>query len=280
MRYKLFTFFLALITGIGTLFAEVYSGTCGDDLNWSLDTETGALTITGTGTMTDWSNSSGMSWYSYRSSIRSVIIEDGVTSIGNYAFSNCTGLISVAIPESVTSIGNSAFSNCSGLTSVTIGNCVTSIGEWAFDYCSGLTSVTIGNSVTNIGNWAFSNCSGLVSVTIPNSVTSIGVRAFRSCSGLRSMTCRATTPPTCEEESFNGVNVAIPFYVPAESVNLYKQAPVWKEFFNVQVLNTEAIENVQGEETQTLRGTKTIKDGQVLILRGEKTYTVQGQEVK
>ena len=82
------------------------------------------------------------------------------------------------VTYSVTSIGDKAFSGCSGLTSVTIGNSVTSIGEWAFYDCWGLTSVTIGNSVTNIGSSAFYGCTGLTSVTIPNSVTSIGSSAF------------------------------------------------------------------------------------------------------
>ena len=104
-----------------------------------------------------------------------------VTSIGEYAFSQCSGLTSVTIPNSVTSIGASAFSGCSGLTSVTIPNSVTSIGGEAFYNCSGLTSVTIPNSVTSIGDGAFSNCSGLTSVTIPNSVTSIGSSAFDGC---------------------------------------------------------------------------------------------------
>ena len=92
-----------------------------------------------------------------------------VTSIGYYAFRNCSGLTSVTIPNSVTSIGGSAFSGCSGLTSVTIGNSVTSIGNYAFDWCNSLTSVTIGNSVTSIGNRAFYGCNGLTSI-ISNAV--------------------------------------------------------------------------------------------------------------
>ena len=85
---------------------------------------------------------------------------------------------------SITSIGEYAFSRCSGLTSVTIGNSVTSLGKYAFSGCSSLTSVTIPNSVTSIGESAFNRCSGLTSVTIPNSVTSIGKSAFTSCSSL------------------------------------------------------------------------------------------------
>ncbi|MGN0473923.1 MAG: leucine-rich repeat protein [Acutalibacteraceae bacterium] len=112
------------------------------------------------------------------------IIPDSVTSIGEWAFINCSGLTSVTIPDSVTSIGGSAFAYCSGLTSVTIPDSVTSIGSGAFHDCSGLTNVTIGNSVTSIGSRAFAYCSGLTSVTIGNSVTSIGFQAFYNCSGL------------------------------------------------------------------------------------------------
>ena len=113
---------------------------------------------------------------------------DGVTSIGDHAFENCTGLTSVTIPDSVTSIGAYAFYGCSGLTSVTIGNSVTSIGELAFFNCTGLTSITIPEGVTSIGNSAFNGCSGLTSVTIGKSVTSIGEYAFHGCSSLTSIT--------------------------------------------------------------------------------------------
>ncbi len=128
-------------------------------------------------------------WAFYNcSSLTSVTIGNSVTSIGSQAFSNCSSLTSVTIPNSVTSIGDWAFYDCSGLTSVTIPNSVTSIGSEAFYGCSGLTSVTIGNSVTSIGERAFYGCRGLTSVTIGNSVTSIGERAFYGCRGLTSVT--------------------------------------------------------------------------------------------
>ena len=120
--------------------------------------------------------------------VKEYILDEGVTSIGDYAFYGCSGLTSVTIPNSVTSIGESAFRDCSSLTSVTIPNSVTSIGNSAFRGCSGLTSVTIPNSVTSIEIYTFYGCSGLTSVTIPNSVTSIGESAFSVCSGLISVT--------------------------------------------------------------------------------------------
>jgi len=138
----------------------------------------------------------GSYYYIYDEYKGSVIIPESVTyngktysvtSIGDYAFSDCSGLTSVTIPNSVTRIGDYAFSDCSGLTSVTIPNSVTRIGDYAFYDCSGLTSVTIGNSVTRIGNSAFEYCSGLTSVTIPNSVTIIGGEAFDGCENLRTV---------------------------------------------------------------------------------------------
>ena len=111
-----------------------------------------------------------------------------MTSIAQYAFSNCTNLASITIPNSVTSIGVHAFENCSNLKSINIPSNVTSIGDYTFDGCSSLTSITIPNGVTYISNYVFRNCSGLTSITIPNSVTSIYKYAFYGCTSLSSIT--------------------------------------------------------------------------------------------
>ena len=196
MKKRIVSFILAVLL-ICTLlptaaFAAdiVASGTCGDNLTWTLDSE-GTLTISGTGAMTDYSNGSSVPWYRSRSSIKSVTIPNSVTSIGDYAFFNCSSLASVTIPDGVTSIGDHAFEGCSSLASVTIPDSVTSIGGSVFYGCSSLASVTIPNSVTSIGDYAFYYCSSLASVTIPDSVTSIGSSAFYGCSSLESVSILA-----------------------------------------------------------------------------------------
>ena len=172
-----------------SLFANVVTGTCGDNLQWSYDTDTKALTITGSGDMwnySQWENTTP--WAQVAGEITSVSLPDGVTSIGSWAFYQCSSLTSITIPNSVASIGIRAFSECSSLTSVTIPNSVTSIGEYAFSGCSSLTSVTIPNSVTSIGDGAFGDCTSLTFITIPHSVKSIGSSAFSNCSKLTSVT--------------------------------------------------------------------------------------------
>ena len=131
------------------------SGTCGPNLKWHL-TDNGVLTISGKGKMNDYSFDNRSPWYKY--DIKRIIIGDGVTTIGGFAFASCSALTSVTIPNSVTTIGWSTFASCSALTSITIPNSVTTIGSRAFKDCSALTSVTIPNSVTTIGLAAFCFC--------------------------------------------------------------------------------------------------------------------------
>ncbi len=172
---------LSLTAGLDfSAYAETVKGDCGDNATYTFDSSTGLLTISGKGEC--------YAPYSLVSEIKSVAILDGITSIDDGAFYDCTSLTSVTIPDSVTSIGEYAFENCTSLTSVTIPDSVTSIGEYAFENCTSLTSVTIPNSVTSIGEYAFCDCTSLTSVTIPDSVTSIGEYAFYDCTSLTSVT--------------------------------------------------------------------------------------------
>ena len=148
------------------------SGSCGlngDNVTWVLYDD-GELVISGTGAMEDYKFHEHTPWFMrYYNSIKSVTIGNNVTTVGDFAFSNCYYLTSVTLSDSVTSIGNYSFGNCESLNSITIPDSVASIGVQAFNYCESLTSVSIGDSVASIGDEAFGYCGSLISVTVDES---------------------------------------------------------------------------------------------------------------
>ena len=166
--------------------AALASGTCGENLTWVLE-ENGTLTVSGAGEMYNYARDSEP-WKDYQSSITTVYIENGVSSIGDCAFESCEALTDVTIADSVTSIGKNAFACCGGLTSVAIPGSVTSIGEYAFQYCRSLKTVTIPDGITSIKKGTFYNCTGLTDVTIGKNVENIESGAFEYCKGLTSVT--------------------------------------------------------------------------------------------
>ena len=169
-------------------------GECTGDISWSLSAD-GTLTVSGTGDMTDYSYSNTFGgdfgsywcdapWYRFYSRVKNVVIEGGVTSIGDGAFYHFDTLTSATIPNSVTSIGNCAFDGCTRLTDVTIPNSVTSIGGFAFRSCDSLISVVIPEGITDVDGDLFYKCTGLKSVTIPISVTKVDDLPFYGCEAL------------------------------------------------------------------------------------------------
>lgn len=162
------------------------SGTCGSNLSWTLDDE-GVLTISGTGAMNDWTSyKKDTPWYAYNSSIKKVVIESGVTSIGKCAFHSCNALTSMEIPDSVTCIGDYVAYNCENLSNVTISDTsvMTSIGMNAFGNCSKLSEFIIPDKVTSIGQYAFMFCTSLTSISIPDSMTVLTEGVFYGCESL------------------------------------------------------------------------------------------------
>lgn len=164
------------------------SGTCGENVTYYYEESSKTLTISGSGEMANYNNYNKFApWWNYKNAITSLVIDNGLTSIGSYAFGGCSGLTSIKIPDGVTSICDGAFLGCSGLTSVTIPEGMTSISSSVFLGCSGLISVNIPDGVTSIGDFAFQYCSGLTSIILPDGVTIIGSHAFSGCSSLTSI---------------------------------------------------------------------------------------------
>ncbi len=164
---------------------NVASGTCGNNVSWSLES-TGTLWIHGSGPMEDYTADGKAPWYDERSSILSVIIDPGVTAIGDYSFAFCSELAGVTIPSGVTEIGDFAFDACESLAEIQIPDCVADIGEYAF-YMSGLESLELPGSVTNVSERAFSYCESLGSIKLSSGVSVIGDHAFYGCSNLESL---------------------------------------------------------------------------------------------
>lgn len=182
---KLFTLLIAVFAAIG-LQAQT-SGSCGDNLNWSYNETTKTLTITGSGAMTDYAAAADRPWHTFRADVESIVVPDGLTNIGAYAFSGCK-MVNFTIPASVTSIGKYAFNYCSALTAIDIPAGVTTIGRSAFDYCNALASINLPEGLTSIGQRAFAVCKSLATISIPSTVTTLGQYTFAWCYNLQSAT--------------------------------------------------------------------------------------------
>ncbi len=162
---------------------EDADGKCGDNVYWKFDSSTGTLTIFGTGDMYDY-DYNNRPWTDYENKIKTVVIADGVTSVGDSAFEDCIKLTRVIISNSVIDIGISAFEFCSALTDIVIPNSVESIGGRAFYKCASLTNITIPDKVTSIIDYTFYYCTKLTSITFGKELTSIGDRTFYYCINL------------------------------------------------------------------------------------------------
>ena len=164
------------------------------------------------------------------SSLTSITIPSGITEIANYTFQDCSSLSSVTILGKLTNIGNYAFSGCTKLADFAIPATVTSIGKYAFYNCSSLTSVTIPDGMYYTDESVFSNCAGLAALTLHKNITSLGANSFYNCKGLQEIHCYAVTPPTCKTDALYGVSSSTKLYVPEESVETYSNTAPWSNF--------------------------------------------------
>ena len=176
------------VDGVCAVCGEVQileSGTCGDYVMWKLDAHN-TLTIYGSGPMENYDSFYGplAPWFDQRNGIVKVVVESGITELGDNAFYDCTNLANITIPDSVSNIRWATFSGCSSLESITIPDSVTRIGSYAFSNCSGLTTIVLPKSITSIEWHAFEGCSSLTKIFIPEGITSIKSFTFAGCSNL------------------------------------------------------------------------------------------------
>lgn len=219
---------IGLITALGA--AAQNSGNTGP-LRWEYNAGTNTLSITGTGAMPNYASTNDQPWKAFQSGIKTVIIGDNVTTIGERAFAACNALQNVTLGSCVQTIEVSAFGTCQALQSISFPASVTTIGKRAFLNCRVLQNVSFSDGLTTIGEGAFSDCVVLQSITLPASVTTIGEYAFAFCNALQQVTVAWDTPLAVPDKTFWGVNTAnVPLKVPKGREAEYQAAPVWKSF--------------------------------------------------
>ena len=219
---------VGLMTALGA--AAQNSGNTGP-LRWEYNAGTNTLSITGTGAMPNYASTNDQPWKAFQSGIKTVIIGDNVTTIGEHAFAACNALQNVTLGSRVQTIEVSAFGTCQALQSISFPASVTTIGKHAFLNCRVLQNVSFSDGLTTIGEGAFSDCVVLQSITLPASVTTIGEYAFAFCKALQQVTVAWDTPLAVPDKTFWGVNTAnVPLKVPKGREAAYQAAPVWKSF--------------------------------------------------
>lgn len=187
---------LAMTSLLVSLFAPFVSaaedsGTCGGNLSWTLS-EAGVLTISGTGDMKNYSELYTAPWYSHKAEIRMIVVEEGVTSIGNRAFRDLEHVLSVKLPTTLKTIGKYAFVNCLKLKTLSFSNGLETIREGAFDNCEALMSVRLPETLKTLERKAFYGCSSLKCIDVPASVTSFGDLVFSNCTSLVTANIKAS----------------------------------------------------------------------------------------
>lgn len=164
----------------------LYYGNCQKDgFSWTID-EDGVLTVSGTGAMHNSNSWTYNDWWEHRSYVKTIVVSQGVTHIGNYAFVGIP-FEKITLPASLTSIGEGAFKNCSNFKTISIPSSVVKIADAAFVNCTALESISLPSALTTLGQQAFYNCENLNNVAIPNGVTTIEASAFYNCKSLATL---------------------------------------------------------------------------------------------
>lgn len=162
-------------------------GDCGDNVKWEYFPESALLIISGEGSMDDYENSSDVPWYNYIADITTIHIKNGVTHIGDRAFSDSSALKSVIMENSVTSCGVYSFAKCDNLVYVKLSDNLDVLGDYAFYSCISLAEVKLPAKIQEIGSYTFFGCNSMGAVSLPNSIVNLGEGAFYNCTGIKNV---------------------------------------------------------------------------------------------
>lgn len=244
---------------------KIASGSCGQNLSWSLSA--GTLTISGSGKMDDFPESTFAPWYSMREEIIKLNLPSGLTSIGDLAFYGCKNLITVAIPSSVTNIGRYSFTYCSGMKMLSLGSGVKTIEEAAFSDCYSLTSLSLPNGLQTIGQEAFYRCEAITAVTVPQSVTEIGMLAFGYGKSLVSANVNANItviPEFMFYECPKLSSVKIPDSVENIGDNSFRGCDnLGSVYYNGENMSVGKIHDALDDEVAGFEGTGSVSEGEI-----------------
>ena len=174
------------LTACGKNKVDDAAGTSGS-LSWTYTSNTKTLTITGVGAMEEFESSSEASWASVSAGVSKLVVNEGVTSISNYAFYGMSAMTEVELPSTLISIGDFSFAFCQSLTEVSIPEGVVSIGDSAFEACSSLESILVPSSVLKLGDRAFAFCYSMTSAVIAGTPEKIGAWTFKNCESLSNL---------------------------------------------------------------------------------------------
>ena len=230
--------------------------------------------------------------------LQQLVLPEGLQKVSYMMVAGCVNLQSINIPASVEEIEQRAFEDCRSIKSITFGGSspgapgrfnapatsasqLRRIGNWAFYNAHELQHLDIPEGVTEIGDGAFYGCTYLEEMVLPSSVQTIGDNTFALCAKLQKITVNSVTPPSIQAKTFFDVKRQIPVYVPDEAVSAYENDTYWQEF-DIQGASQmpTGIDNVSSSLQGGDRGRLILHNGQIFILRGDKTYTLQGQEVR
>ena len=272
-------------SGEPVVYGIAQSGTCGETATWELSDE-GVLTISGSGAISD-TGEHDMPWKDLRNDITSIVIDEGITRIGNWVFHSCTEAISVSLPSTLKEIGEQSFRSCSKITQVMLPSGLESIGGGAFYYCDSLTSLTIPGGVENftdafgssglrtlvleegidsVDDYAFNGCHYLKNVTLPSTVKRIGKYAFSNCSSLANLDIPADVTELGEAalsytalsefEFPEGVNSVEPYVLSGTDITSIVIPDRFTEIGDYAFLNCTQLKNITLSKNLTDIGTR------------------------